>query len=81
MRTLTIPRRAKGINALLQKARRHNLILRSPDGREFILAEVDEFNREIGLTRQNKQLMTFLAQRAKQNQTVPLNEAKKQLGI
>jgi hypothetical protein len=81
MRTVAISRRARGINALLQQARRQNLIVRSPDGHEFILAEVDDFNREIGLARQNKQLMALLNQRAKQTQTVPLNEVKKQLGL
>jgi hypothetical protein len=81
VRTVTISRRARGINALLQQARRHNLIIRSPDGHEFILAEVDDFDREIELTRQNKQLMALLDQRAKQTRTVPLKEAKQQLGI
>ena len=47
MKTVTISRRAKGINALLKKARRQNLIVRSPDGHEFVLAEVDDFNREM----------------------------------
>ena len=81
MKTVTVSRRAKGINALLKKARRHNLIVRSPDGHEFVLAEVDDFNREIELTRQNKQLMQLLDRRAKQTKTVPLDEAKAQLGL
>jgi len=81
VRTVTISRRARGINDLLQQARRQNLIIRSPDGHEFILAEVDDFNREIQLTRQNKPLMALLDQRAKQTQTVPLNEVKKRLGL
>lgn len=81
MRTVVIPRRAKGINALLQQARRQNLIVRSPDGQEFILAEVNDFDREIELTRQNKELMALLDRRAKETQSVPLNEVKKRLGL
>ena len=57
------------------------LIIRSPDGHEFILAEVDDLHREIELTRQNKQLMALLDQRAKQTRTIPLKEAKQSLGI
>ena len=64
MKTVTISKRARGINALLEQARRHNLILRTADGREFILAKVDDFNREIELTRQNKELMRLTFQRA-----------------
>jgi len=81
VRTVTVSRRAKGINDLLKQARRQNLIIRSPDGHEFVLAEVDDFNREIELTRQNKQFMAFLDQRAKQTKTVSLDKAKAELGL
>jgi hypothetical protein len=81
MKTVTISRRARGINALLEQARRRNLILRSADGHEFILAEVDDFDREIELTRQNKELMALLDQRAKQTKTIPLDEVKAELGL
>jgi len=81
MKTITVSKRAKAVNALLRRARRENLIVRSPDGREFVVAEVDDFNREIELTRQNKKLMKFLDLRAKQSNTVPLEEVKVQLGL
>jgi hypothetical protein len=81
MKTVTISKRARGINALLEQARLHNLILRTADGHEFILAEVDDFNREIELTRQNKELMALLDQRARQTKTIPLAEVKAELGL
>ncbi len=81
MKTVTVSKRSKGINALLKQARRQNLILRSPEGHEFILAELDDFDREIELTRQNKQLAEMLTRRAKQTKTVTLKEAKAQLGL
>ena len=81
MKTVTVSKRAKAVNALLRRARRENLIVRCPDGREFVLAEVDDFNREIELTRQNKKLMKFLDLRAKQSNTVPLEKVKGQLGV
>jgi hypothetical protein len=80
MKTITVSKRAKGVNQLLKQAERENIILRSPYGTEFIL-EIDDFNREIQLTRRNKKLMRFLEQRAKQAKTVSLDEAKKQLGL
>jgi len=81
MRTVVVSKRAKGINELLKQARRQNLIIRSPEGHEFILAEVDDFNREIELTRQNKRLMELLDRRGRQTRTVPLSEAKTRLGL
>ncbi len=81
MRTITVSRRARSVNALLKRARRENVILRSPEGQEFILAEIDDFNREVELTRQNKALMKFLDARARQTETVSLEEAMTLLGL
>ncbi|HEX9665031.1 MAG TPA: hypothetical protein VGA95_00540 [Thermodesulfobacteriota bacterium] len=81
MKTIKISKRSKGINTLLKQARKENLIVRSADGCEFILAEIDDFSREIELTRQNRKLMKFLDLRAKQTKTIPLEEVKAQLGL
>ncbi len=81
MKTIAISQDAKEILELLNQARQENLIVQSPDGSEFILAEIDFFDHEIELTRQNKALMTLLEQRAKQDRTISLEEAKSLLGI
>jgi hypothetical protein len=81
MTTITIPRNSRTVSALLKRARRENVILRSPEGEEFILAEIDDFNREIELTRQNKALMKFLDARARQTETVSLDRAATLLGL
>jgi GH43 family beta-xylosidase len=81
MRTIKIPASAKEVNSLLEQARQENLILKSADGYEFVLAEIDDFDREIELTRQNKQLMELLDRRARQAATVSLDQAKTVLGL
>ena len=81
MKTVTLSGRSKAVTALLKRARRENLILRTPDGHEFILAELNDFNREIELTRQNKRLMQMLERRATQPATVSLEQAKSELGL
>ena len=81
MKTINISTKAKTINSLLRKATGGGLILRSPEGREFILAEIDDFDREIELTRQNKALMKFLASRGKQTKSVKAADVRKQLGL
>ncbi len=55
--------------------------LKTLDGREFVLAEVDDFNREIELTRQNQELMKFLDERSKERKTLTLNQVRKQLKL
>lgn len=81
MKTVNIPTQAKTVTSLLKKAQRGGLILRSPGGQEFILAEIDDFNREIELTGQNKSLMKLLDARGKQTKTVKAADVKKRLGL
>jgi hypothetical protein len=51
------------------------------DGREFLLAEVDDSDREIELTRQNEELMRLLDRRGQEKATISLAEAKARLGV
>jgi hypothetical protein len=81
MKTITVSARARTLNALLTQALDENLILKTEDGREFLLAELDSFDREIELTRQNKELMQLLDQRGREKATVSLREARTQFGI
>jgi hypothetical protein len=81
MKTIAISPRAKTITTLLKRARQGGLILRSPEGDEFILAEIDDFNREIELTRKNKKLMKLLDERAKRTGTLKAAEVRAQLGL
>jgi len=81
MRTVVVSTRAKTLNAILKRAQEGGLILRSPTGREFVLAELDDFNREIELTRKNKKLMKFLDERGKQTKTFTVAEVRAKLGI
>ena len=81
MKTVTVSTRTRTLVALLKRAKRGGLILRSPDGHEFILAEIDDFDREIDLTRQNKKLMKLLDERGKQTETLKVAQVREQLGL
>ena len=81
MKTMPVSPRAKSLFEAVNADRKENLILLLPDGTEFILAEVDSFDREIELTRQNQQLMSLLEDRSQQTTRVTLAEARRRLGI
>ena len=81
MRTVTVSRRARTLNALLKQASEESLILQTEDGHEFFLAEIEDFDHEIELTRQNDQLMRLLDRRGQEKATISLAEAKARLGI
>ena len=45
------------------------------------MAEVNDFDPEIELTRQNQEFMAFLDERGKQTKTVSAAEARARLGL
>jgi hypothetical protein len=64
---------------LLEQARQEDILVRAADGTEFMLTAVEDFDEEIARTRRNAKLMALLDTRAKQTQTVPVDEVKRQL--
>lgn len=81
MKTITVSTDATEISALLEQARNEDLIVKLADGTEFVISIVDDFDIEIARTRQNEKLMALLDDRAKQTQTIPMDEVKRRLGL
>jgi hypothetical protein len=81
VKTVTVTPDAPAVRALLEQARREDLLLRLDDGTEFFLSVVDDFDHEVARTRQNSKLMAFLDQRGKQPATRSLAEVKGELGL
>ena len=72
---------APALAELLDLAGEETLILKTSEGREFVLAEVDDFDTEITLVRQNKELMALLAERSREKKTYTLQQVREQLGL
>jgi phosphoserine phosphatase len=81
MKIIDVPLDSTFLLSLLTEAKQQNLILRTVDGLEFILAELDNFDQEIELTRQNQELMAFLDDRGRKSKTISATEVKSRLGI
>ena len=81
MKTITIASRPPELMALFEQARDEDLVVRLADGSEFLLVAVDDFDHEIARSRANEKLMTFLDARARQDETIPLDEARRRLGL
>ena len=81
MKTVTIEGASEEIRALLEQARDEDVIVRLSDGSEFMLSAVDDFDYEILRTRRNEKLMALLEERARQTETIPLEEVKRRLGF
>jgi hypothetical protein len=66
---------------VLELAGEENLILTMPDGRQFVLAEIDDFEAEVRLVREQKQLMEFLNARSDASRTLSLGDVKEALHL
>jgi hypothetical protein len=81
MKTIDLACDSPSLPALLDMASEDNVILRTEDGREYVLAEIDDFEREVALVRRNQELMEFLDQRSELGQTYTIEQARKILEI
>jgi len=68
---------------LLDLAEDETVLVTTPDGREFIVAEIDDFDEEIEAVSQNRELMELLEERSKEKAKggYTLAEVKKRLGL
>ena len=79
MKTIGLTEGALNPEGVLGMASQENVILRMEDGREFVLAEVDNFDREVELTRKNQELMNFLDERSNDQGVFTVEQAREQL--
>ena len=81
MKTVELKRSSRKLEELLASATDEDIIIRTSDGREFLLMAVVKFDEEIVRSQDNKQLMDFLEARARNTETVSFEEAKRRLGL
>ena len=79
MKAIDLSSAAPTLAELLQLAGDENVILRTPEGREFVLAEIDDFAHEVALTRDNEALMQLLRERSSERARYSLNQVREQL--
>ena len=81
MKTIEIGATTPSLPELLELASGGNVILRAPDGKEFLLAEVDDLALEVAMIRQQPELMDFLTQRSAEGQRSSIKQVRETLGL
>jgi hypothetical protein len=81
MKTIDVGTTAPSLPELLRLASSGNVILRAPDGKEFLLAEVDDLAMEVVTVCQQPELMDFLTQRSKAGPRSSLKQVRETLGL
>ena len=81
MTTIDVEHAAITLPELLRLASQDNVVLRAADGREFLLAEMDDFSREVALVREQPELMAFLRESSRSPQRLSLAEVPCSFGL
>ncbi len=81
MKTIELSQQVMSFPDVIALASHENLIVRTPEGREFLVAELDDFDREIQLTRENQELIEFLDERSQETTTFTLAQGREHLGL
>ncbi len=79
MKTIDLSEIVPTLMEILSQADEDTIILKTPEGREFVLAAVDNFAQEVALVGQNEELMQFLAQRSKEKKRYTLSQVREHL--
>ncbi len=81
MKTIEVEHAAITLSELLRLASEDNVVLRAADGKEFLVAEMDDFSQEVALVREQPELMAFLQQPSRSSKRLSLSEVRAKLGL
>jgi hypothetical protein len=87
MKTIDLATDQTSIEDIFQLAEHQHLFVRTPDGKVFLVTEVededaaDDFADEVALTRQSAALRELLTERSKESGKYTLDEVRQKLGL
>lgn len=79
MKTLNLAQETLTIEDMLRLARQEPVLLLTPDGQTFCLAEVDDFDREVEALRGSQAFQRFLDERSAGTRRIPLEELEAEI--
>ena len=81
MITIDLRKKKHSIDELLAIARSEPLVIYDKDGKNYILEETDEFEKEVKELGSSEKFMEFLDERSKEKETISISSITKKLGI
>jgi hypothetical protein len=79
VKAIDLTKSSPTLNEVLELAGEENVVLRTQEGRQFVLAEIDDFAEEVARVAQNNDLMKLLDERSRETATIPLNQVRDRL--
>jgi PHD/YefM family antitoxin component YafN of YafNO toxin-antitoxin module len=79
MKTVSLPDEKLDLEALINMASQEPVLLLTADGKEFVLAEADDFDREVEVLRGSQAFQQFLDERSRSTRRIPLEEIEAEI--
>jgi hypothetical protein len=79
MRTIELEKEPLDLEAVIKLASQEPVLLVTPEGKEFCLAEADDFEREVETLRGSQAFQRFLDERSASTRRIPLEEIEAEI--
>jgi len=79
MRTIELDKEPLDLEAVIKLASQEPVLLVTPEGKEFCLAEADDFEREVETLRGSQAFQRFLEKRSASTRRIPLEEIEAEI--
>jgi hypothetical protein len=79
MRTIELDKEPLDLAAVIKLASQEPVLLVTPEGKEFCLAEADDFEREVEILRGSQAFQRFLEERSASTRRIPLEEIEAEI--
>lgn len=79
MITINLRKQKHSTDELLAIARNEPLMVYDKDGKNYILEETDEFEKEVKELGSSERFMKFLNEKSKEKETIPISSITKKL--
>jgi hypothetical protein len=76
VKTIDLSSETLTVNELLELASEENVLVRTLEGREYLLADIEDLDSEVESIRRNPELMQFLDQRSQETKTYTLSQVR-----
>jgi len=79
MKTVKLEDKKLGLEEVINIARKEPVLVLTPDGKEFLISEADDFEKEVEALRGSPTFQKFLDERLRGKGTFPLEEVEKEI--
>jgi PHD/YefM family antitoxin component YafN of YafNO toxin-antitoxin module len=79
MKTVSLKDEKLDLETVINLARKETVVLLTPDGKEIVISEADDFEQEVAALRKSQAFQRLLAERSQSTGRIPLEEIEAEI--